>query len=299
MKALAKPTASAWAVNQLFWQHRDAFDELIEAGARFRQAQTALLAGQPADLREPLLARGRALTEMTRHAATALRSANHHPTPVLMRRITITLEALSAYGASAQHARPGRLTKDVDPPGFDALAALVPRVGGPPKGSTTTSRLLAFDRPPADAPSSAMSAAMSSSTTPAASADERRALERARKLAVKAAGDALGRAEAARGAARAALSRAEDTMRRAVARAKEAEAAQMRAEQSLEQASAKAEAARSDARGLTAAAVDAADALTDAERLAEMAQAELSRLDQRLHERLHERPNERLDRRLE
>ncbi len=272
VKALAKPTASAWAVNQLFWQHREAFDRLIEAGARFRKAQAAQLAGDAADLREPLFARGRALTELTRQAATTLRDAHHHPSPVLIRRLTLTLEALSAYGASAQHARPGRLTKDVDPPGFDSLAALVPRVGGPPKASTTTSRLLSFDRLPADTPST-----QATDT----SAEERRATERARKLAVQAAAEALARAEAARGAARAALTRAEEAMRRSVTRAKDAEAAQQRAEQALEQASAKAEAARGEARGLTAAAVEAAGALAEAERLADVAQAELSRLDAR------------------
>src|SRR5882757_4492340 len=39
-KALRKPSVAAWVVNQLHWHHRDAFDRLIEAGDRFRQAQT-------------------------------------------------------------------------------------------------------------------------------------------------------------------------------------------------------------------------------------------------------------------
>src|SRR5678816_1545408 len=29
VKVLAKPSTSAWAVNQLYWQHRETFDELI------------------------------------------------------------------------------------------------------------------------------------------------------------------------------------------------------------------------------------------------------------------------------
>src|SRR6266508_5976217 len=38
VKALVKPSITAWAVNQLYWQYRDAFDRLIATGQRFRQA---------------------------------------------------------------------------------------------------------------------------------------------------------------------------------------------------------------------------------------------------------------------
>jgi hypothetical protein len=44
----------AWAVNQLSWRHRPAFDRLLAAGERFRQAQAAQLAGKAADLRAPI-----------------------------------------------------------------------------------------------------------------------------------------------------------------------------------------------------------------------------------------------------
>jgi hypothetical protein len=268
VKALPKPSASAWAVNQLFWRHREAFDRLMEAGARFRQAQAAQLAGQPGDLREPLAARGSSLTELTRHAAAALRGASYHPTPVLMRRLTLTLEALSAYGELAEHLRPGRLTKDVDPPGFDSLAALVPRIGGLPKAITIRSKLLAFDRPVVPEP------------TTATTADERRALEKARKLARAAAADALEKAAGVVRVARATLTRAEESVRKAAGRVKEAESEKLRIEQALEQASAKADTARQEARGLTAAAAEAAETLAEAEGAADTARAEVSRFDE-------------------
>src|SRR6185503_4854884 len=41
VKALAKPPISAWAVNQLYWNHRAAFDRLIVSGERFHKAQTS------------------------------------------------------------------------------------------------------------------------------------------------------------------------------------------------------------------------------------------------------------------
>ena len=39
VKALAKPSISAWAVNQLYWDHREEFDQLIALGERIHQAQ--------------------------------------------------------------------------------------------------------------------------------------------------------------------------------------------------------------------------------------------------------------------
>src|SRR5262252_5215787 len=92
VKALAKPTLSAWAVNQLYWTYADAFKELIAAGKRF---------GKSGDMRELLNARREAISVLTRHAAELLRNAGHNPTPDIIRRITTTLEALSAYSSRA------------------------------------------------------------------------------------------------------------------------------------------------------------------------------------------------------
>jgi hypothetical protein len=128
VKALGKPTASAWAVNQLYWKHREAFDQLYEAGARFRQAQAAQLAGRAPDVHGPREARKQALAELTRLAASVLRDGGHNPAPDTLRRITTTLEAISAYAGLPDAPPAGRLTQDVDPPGFDALAALMPAV---------------------------------------------------------------------------------------------------------------------------------------------------------------------------
>src|SRR6266496_3262779 len=64
------------------------------------------------------------------HLATALPSdAGHNPTSDTMRRITTTLEAMSAYASLPDAPSPGRLTHDVDPPGFESLASLIPGVG--------------------------------------------------------------------------------------------------------------------------------------------------------------------------
>ncbi len=57
VKALVKPSITAWAVNQLYWKHRDAFDRLSATGERFRQAQSSRLTRQVADMRGALYAR--------------------------------------------------------------------------------------------------------------------------------------------------------------------------------------------------------------------------------------------------
>ena len=64
-----------------------------------------------------------------------------------MRRITASLEALSAYGTLQGAPRAGRLVDDVDPLGFDALAALVPRVGDSSR-APAPSKVLAFQKEP-------------------------------------------------------------------------------------------------------------------------------------------------------
>jgi hypothetical protein len=113
IKALVKPSVAAWAVNQLFWKHRIAFDRLLDAGQRFRNAQTTQLAGKSADLRAPLEARRAALSELSTHAATILVEGGSAATPDTMRRVTTTLEALSTYAGIPDTPLPGRLTDDV------------------------------------------------------------------------------------------------------------------------------------------------------------------------------------------
>jgi hypothetical protein len=127
VKELAKPTSSAWAVNQLYWKYHDSFTRMLAAGEQLAQAHASQFAGKAASTSGLLAARREALTALARLAGPVLRDAGHNPTPDMMRRITTTLEALSAYSSLPNAPRPGRLSSDVDPPGFDSLAALIPR----------------------------------------------------------------------------------------------------------------------------------------------------------------------------
>jgi hypothetical protein len=113
VKTLAKPSVSAWTVNQLYWHHRAAFDKLLAAGQRLR--------GKVTDVRGALGARHEALLRLADLATSLLSDAGHNPSPDTIRRVTTTLEALSALSNGPTL---GRLTQDVDPPGFESLASL-------------------------------------------------------------------------------------------------------------------------------------------------------------------------------
>ncbi len=265
VKALTKPSAPAWAVNQLFWKHRIALDRLLDAGVKFRKAQAAQLAGKPADIREPLEARRAALADLSTRAAKILTDAGSAAAPDTMRRVTTTLEALSTYAGVPETPQPGRLTDDVQPPGFEALAALVPnadrseRPVGPP-------RVIPFaNKKPAK----------KTAARPLSPEDEKARAEE-RKAQIAAARAAVQESERVLRDTKKAAQRAEEDLMKAAAKSKEADAAKARAEQALERASTDADAARKHARAVAATAEGAAQEVEDAERALEKARRTLS-----------------------
>jgi hypothetical protein len=268
IKALPKPSVPAWTVNQLFFRKRGEFDRLIATGERFRQAQASHLAGKPTDIRGPLEARRAALASLSKLAAATLRQAGNSPTPDTMRRITTTLEALSTYGALPDAPRGGRLTDDVDPPGFETLAALVPRIGKS-SGGSGPSRVIPFQhkaRPPRPA-------RKKSSTEDDA---RREAAERKERLA--AARALVQESERTLRDARRDAQKAEEALKKAAARAKESEKEKSEAEKRLEKAAGEFEEARQQARRVAAEAEEAAQAVEDAERALDKAERELKEL---------------------
>jgi hypothetical protein len=77
-------------------------------------------------MRERAEARREVLGELLRLADRLLRDSGHNPTSETMRRISTTLEALSAYASDPNAPTPGRLQEDLEPPGFEALAGVIP-----------------------------------------------------------------------------------------------------------------------------------------------------------------------------
>ena len=121
VKELTRPTATAWAVNQVYWLHPKDFDRLVALDEKVRKAQAS---GHPS-LRDVLDERRKLISELTGRAETLLAEAGHGVSPDATRRMTITLESLASWGRTEGAPQPGRLTADLEPLGFDGLAALL------------------------------------------------------------------------------------------------------------------------------------------------------------------------------
>jgi DNA repair exonuclease SbcCD ATPase subunit len=126
IKTLAKPSVSAWAVNQIYWNNRETFDELIEVGEQLRDLQSSGISGKVTQMRASLDARRDVLTQLSDLASSLLQEAGHNPSQDTLRRVTTTLEALSSFGSRDDGPTPGRLSSDVDPPGFESLTSFIP-----------------------------------------------------------------------------------------------------------------------------------------------------------------------------
>jgi hypothetical protein len=133
IKALEKPSVSAWAVNQLYWRYRNEFDRLLRSGDDLRASQQKRMAGRDVDVNAAIDARREALSKLMGRAAAILEEGGTTSDDI-RQRVSQTLEALSVYGTSDAAPRPGRLTGDIQPPGFAALAALVPAGRPAPAG---------------------------------------------------------------------------------------------------------------------------------------------------------------------
>ena len=143
VKALPKPSAPAWALNQVYWHAREDYDRLIAAGDRLRALQQQMLGGRAVDPRESMQERQAAVRQVVDRAARFLADAGHPVTDATRQRLNVTADALATWGSQPQGYVHGRLDRDIDPPGFAALASL-----GPP-----ALRLVKSGRGAADVPS--------------------------------------------------------------------------------------------------------------------------------------------------
>ena len=288
VKALAKPSISAWAVNQLYWNHREEFDRLIASGERFHKAQTSRSAGKAAEMREALETRREAITRLSDLAIALLRDAGPNPgqNPSLdtVRRITTTLEAISVYASRSDAPRPGRLTDDVDPPGFESFASFVPAATKQEAGG----RRQATGTPWSNIPGPTRSTRPAKSDSAVASArqkQDKHQLEETRKAKIAAARVSLQDAKRSLNEAQARAQRLEAAQKKADAEAKKAEKHRRDVEASLEKAKAASEDAARRARKVAVEIEEAASAVDDAERTVEKASKELESLFRESSER--------------
>lgn len=106
----ARPTISAWTVNQLWWHARDPFDDLLAAAKRVRAGD-----------RKAVGAHREAIGRLRKRAEAILKEAGRGVTGAILQRVTTTLAAIAAAGGFEPDL-PGTLVADRDPPGFEAMA---------------------------------------------------------------------------------------------------------------------------------------------------------------------------------
>jgi hypothetical protein len=242
LKALRRPTVSAWLLNTLVRQESDLVEQLLELGPVLAQAQAG---GDAAALRTVGEQR-RQLVGAVVGRAVAL--AGRPVTAALRDEVAATLEAALADPASAEAVRSGRLVRALSYAGF---------------GDVDLSDAVA---PPS--PSPATSAA-TSATTPARKKDEQRLA-----AAEAAALDAAGRLDDAVRACR----DAEQTHDAAVRAEQERAAVVDRLTQELADARAQHDVAATQASAAAKAARKAAAKVERAQDRAERARDELDRL---------------------
>jgi predicted metal-dependent hydrolase len=259
VKLLSKPSISAWTVNQLFWDHRDAFDELIASGKRLRPAQTSRPGGKAAGMRDSLDARREALIHLSELATEVLTGAGHNPTPDTMRRIVTTLEAITAYALLPDGPTAGRLTGDVDPPSFESLASLMSR--------SRSAEEKDVREPPA--PPRKSVAAGTSARQRVSTPGEVRRIEEFRQAKIASAKARLQEAKKSLADARTRVQTLETSQKKTNAELKEAEKRKRQAESLLEQATAAYDDAAERAESLDADVREAANAIEDAKRRVE------------------------------
>jgi len=115
IKKLEKPGLAAWAVNQLYWQKRKLYDEVIKTSGQLRTAYKQMLAGKSADVRAAEVFHNEAMRKAKAAIHAILEAGGHSAVDGVMRPITETLDALPTTDP------PGRLTKPLRRTGFEAL----------------------------------------------------------------------------------------------------------------------------------------------------------------------------------
>ena len=125
VRALPKPTISAWTINQLSRKDRGGVTALLEAGAALREAQGRLLAGDDASepLRDAAARERNAVAGLTERAKAVLKEAGRPATQGTLDRIAATLRAAAVSDEARELLESGRLTTDLESSGFDLVAA--------------------------------------------------------------------------------------------------------------------------------------------------------------------------------
>jgi hypothetical protein len=126
IRALPKPTAAVWAVNQLHWRKPELYRSLVQAAENLRATHKAVMSGRHADLRAASRAHEDALETALKATLDIAGEDGPPPSDATRQTIGTTLRALPAEDP------PGRLRHALAPGGFEILSGL-------PKGGRVVS----------------------------------------------------------------------------------------------------------------------------------------------------------------
>ena len=126
VRALAKPSVAAWAVNQLARREPEAVRSLLNLASRLRNAQERSLKGERAadELRAAQAEERDVIRTLTQHAGEILREAERPASGTTLERVSSLLRAAAVAEPGRTSLREGRLSGDVEVSGFDAFAGL-------------------------------------------------------------------------------------------------------------------------------------------------------------------------------
>lgn len=117
---LKKPSVSAWAVNQLARTADLDVQRLIKAGEALEQAQRSAMSGELGGFEAARREEAAAIRLLRDAASRSLPSTS----TVTLDRITNTLRAAAATPEGRVLLKQGRLTEDLEPPGFEAFSGI-------------------------------------------------------------------------------------------------------------------------------------------------------------------------------
>jgi hypothetical protein len=122
IKALRKPSVSAWMINQLARRHPQEMRALVKAGDNLRKAQRSAVSGRdPEVLREATRSHRDRLDDLTFTARHELDAGGQ-----TLQRVAQTLRAASIDKQASKALLAGTLATDVEQAGFGPLLSEVP-----------------------------------------------------------------------------------------------------------------------------------------------------------------------------
>lgn len=181
VRELRKPSVPTWAINQLARTQGKKIRQLIKEEEALRRAHGA----SEDRFRDALAAERKTAADLLQDAARILADSGRPATEATLERIASTLQAAAADPAYREELAEGRLTEELEPLGFEALAGVKLPKGRAPRRGHTDAR--SSDR-----------AHEGIRTALAAARNEARRLEQEAERAEREARGARGRADRAR-----------------------------------------------------------------------------------------------------